>query len=58
MVEYVDHLHEEFVDPVRVERRAPTACRARPGYSTEMLPEALERHAYPDGAAWHEAAVA
>ena len=57
MAEYVDHLHEAFVDPVVIEAaayRLPTA----PGYSTEMLPEVLDRHAYPDGPVWREAARA
>jgi L-fuconate dehydratase len=40
VVEYVDHLHEHFVDPVVVERgryRVPAA----PGYSITMKPESL-----------------
>jgi L-fuconate dehydratase len=57
MAEYVDHLHEAFADPVEMSGAAYRVPR-RPGYSTEMLPEALERHTYPDGAAWQEAAVA
>ena len=57
MAEYVDHLHEAFVDPVEMSGAAYRVPR-RAGYSTEMLPEVLERHTYPDGAAWHEAAVA
>ncbi|GIF44094.1 enolase C-terminal domain-like protein [Actinoplanes xinjiangensis] len=51
VIEYVDHLHEHFTDPVVVERgayRAPTA----PGFSTRMRPESLVRYAYPEGAAW------
>ncbi len=39
-IEYVGHLHEHFVDPVRVERgryRVPTL----PGYSIEMKKESL-----------------
>jgi L-fuconate dehydratase len=50
VVEYVDHLHEHFVDPCVVENgryRAPTA----PGYSSQMRTESLERHAFPGGAA-------
>ncbi|WP_129336300.1 enolase C-terminal domain-like protein [Cellulomonas endophytica] len=50
-VEYVDHLHEHFVDPVRVERgryRPPTA----PGMGARMWPASVEEHAFPDGAAW------
>lgn len=51
VVEYVDHLHEHFLDPVVVEQgryRAPL----RPGYSVEMYPESLEEYAYPGGSAW------
>jgi len=51
--EYVDHLHEHFVDPVRVENGrylAPTA----PGYSIEIRPESLSEFAFPDGAGWWE----
>jgi L-fuconate dehydratase len=51
VVEWVDHLHEHFVEPAVVEHgryRVPTA----PGYSVEMLPASLEEYAYPDGPAW------
>jgi len=51
MIEYVDHLHEHFLDPVVIERgayRLPT----RPGYSAEMLPASLTRYRYPDGEEW------
>jgi L-fuconate dehydratase len=57
VVEYVDHLHEHFVDPCVVEGgryRAPTA----PGYSSEMHVESIERFAFPHGAAWARASVA
>ncbi|HSS94464.1 MAG TPA: enolase C-terminal domain-like protein [Candidatus Dormibacteraeota bacterium] len=49
--EYVDHLHEHFVDPVRVEhgRYMPPA---RPGYSAQMRPESINVFGFPDGAAW------
>ncbi len=49
--EFVDHLHEHFVDPVRVVNGrylAPTA----PGYSIEIKPESLSEFAFPDGAGW------
>jgi L-fuconate dehydratase len=52
--EYVDHLHEHFVDPVKVARgryHAPIA----PGYSIEMRKESLATYAYPHGEAWAEA---
>jgi L-fuconate dehydratase len=50
-IEYVDHLHEHFLDPVIVEQgkyRAPSM----PGYSIEMKPESLKRYQFPDGEAW------
>lgn len=50
-VEYVDHLHEHFVDPVVVRDgryRAPTA----PGYSITMKTESIRAYAFPNGAAW------
>ena len=50
-IEYVDHLHEHFVDPCVVERghyRVPTA----PGASITMKPASLKAHLYPTGAAW------
>jgi L-fuconate dehydratase len=49
--EFVDHLHEHFVDPVRVvggRYLAPTA----PGYSIEIRPESLSEYAFPDGPGW------
>jgi L-fuconate dehydratase len=49
--EFVDHLHEHFVDPVRVVRgryQVPTA----PGYSIEIRPESLAEYAFPEGAGW------
>jgi L-fuconate dehydratase len=51
VVEYVDHLHEHFVDPVRI-RAGRYLVPDAPGYSITMKPESLERFAYPDGAAW------
>ena len=51
VIEYVDHLHEHFTDPVVIERGAYRAP-AVPGFSTRMRPESLVRYAYPEGAAW------
>ena len=51
VVEYVDHLHEHFVDPAVVRDGryvAPTA----PGYSITMRPASLETLRVPGGAAW------
>src|SRR3712207_1051870 len=52
-VEYVDHLHEHFTDPVRIEGgryRAPSA----PGMSARMHPASVDLHTYPDGAVWRD----
>jgi len=51
VVEYVDHLHEHFVDPCVIKDGAympPTLA----GYSITMKPESLRDFAYPGGAAW------
>ena len=55
IVEYVDHLHEHFVDPVVVRggRYIPPLA---PGYSITMKPESRARFAYPDGPAWRRIA--
>ena len=51
VIEYVDHLHEHFVDPAVVaggRYRAPEV----PGYSTEIRAESIAQFRYPDGPAW------
>lgn len=51
--EYVDHLHEHFVDPCVV-RRARYLAPEAPGTSIAILPESLERFEFPGGAAWRD----
>jgi L-fuconate dehydratase len=51
MIEYVDHLHEHFVDPVVI-RDARYVVPTRPGYSAEMHPASLARFRFPDGDEW------
>jgi L-fuconate dehydratase len=53
VIEYVDHLHEHFVDPVRI-RNGRYLLPEAPGYSIEIYPESLDRYRYPDGAVWLE----
>jgi L-fuconate dehydratase len=53
VIEYVDHLHEHFVDPVRV-RNGRYLLPQAPGYSIEIYPESLDQYRYPDGAEWRE----
>ncbi len=45
VIEYVDHLHEHFVDPVtmRGDRYLPPT---KPGYSTEMKRESVDSHEF------------
>lgn len=43
VIEYVDHLHEHFVDPCVI-RGAAYMPPQRPGYSIEMKPESLARY--------------
>ncbi|MFI1912924.1 enolase C-terminal domain-like protein [Nocardia sp. NPDC020380] len=50
-IEFVDHLHEHFRDPVVVDRGRYRAPRA-PGFSAEMLPRTLAAYTYPTGAIW------
>ena len=51
ILEYVDHLHEHFVDPVRIEngRYMPPE---QPGYSITMKPESLDAYEFPNGPIW------
>jgi L-fuconate dehydratase len=53
VVEYVDHLHEHFVDPVQMAEGRYLAPQ-QPGYSSEIRRSSLEEHRFPDGAAWQE----
>jgi L-fuconate dehydratase len=50
--EYVDHLHEHFVEPVRVKGARYQAPLA-PGYSIEMKDASLAAHEYPGGRVWN-----
>jgi L-fuconate dehydratase len=54
-LEYVDHLHEHFTDPVRVvggRYLAPT----KPGFSAALRPESLHAYEFPRGAVWRDLA--
>lgn len=51
VIEYVDHLHEHFVDPCIVRDgayRTPSA----PGFSVQMKPDSVSAFEYPHGAEW------
>jgi L-fuconate dehydratase len=56
VIEYIDHLHEHFTDPVRVRDGrylAPTA----PGISAELHQASADAHRYPDGPVWNQRAT-
>jgi L-fuconate dehydratase len=51
VIEYVDHLHGHFLDPVVIREghySAPTA----PGFSATMRPESIAEFTYPGGTFW------
>lgn len=51
MIEYVDHLHEHFIDPVVIQAgryRLPSIA----GYSAQIKADSLARYRYPDGFEW------
>ncbi len=55
VIEFVDHLHEHFLEPVRIVRGAYQLPQ-QPGYSIEMKPESLAAYTFPDGSVWKEIA--
>jgi len=53
VIEFVDHLHEHFVDPVRI-CKGHYLLPQQPGYSIQIREESLTRFAFPHGAAWSD----
>ncbi|MDQ2698536.1 MAG: fuconate dehydratase, partial [Actinomycetota bacterium] len=51
VTEYVDHLHEHFVDPCIV-RDGRYVLPSAPGYSAEIHAATLSEYRYPDGSFW------
>ncbi|MEM7735779.1 MAG: L-fuconate dehydratase [Deinococcota bacterium] len=51
ILEYVDHLHEHFTDPV-VMKNGHYQLPKAPGYSITMKAESLQDYAFPNGPAW------
>ena len=54
VLEYVEHLHEHFVDPVVIENGHYMAPQA-PGWSITMRPESIAEFEFPSGAVWSPA---
>ena len=53
IIEFVDHLHEHFHDPVVI-KNGHYMPPVMPGYSIEMKSESLMAYSFPDGAVWQE----
>ena len=53
VIEFVDHLHEHFEEPVDV-RRGRYLAPTRPGYSITIKPASREAYQFPGGAVWRE----
>jgi L-fuconate dehydratase len=53
VLEYVDHLHEHFTDPVRIAAGRYLAP-AQPGFSTTLRPQSLRDYEFPNGAVWQQ----
>ena len=53
ILEYVDHLHEHFVDPVTM-KNGHYMPPQRPGYSGEIKPESLDMYEFPGGEVWSD----
>lgn len=49
--EYVDHLHEHFVDPCVIKNGA-YMLPSRSGYSAEMYEDSITKYSYPSGDYW------
>ncbi|WP_228010276.1 enolase C-terminal domain-like protein [Nonomuraea phyllanthi] len=57
VIEYIDHLHEHFTDPVVI-RDGRYVAPARPGGGAEMRPASRAEYAYPNGPQWAANTVA
>ena len=55
VIEFVDHLHEHFLDPVQIVR-GHYQLPVQPGYSIEMKPESLAAYNFAGGSVWRELA--
>lgn len=51
IIEFVDHLHEHFKDPVKIEKGNYVTPKLA-GYSAEMYQESLNEYEFPKGTYW------
>jgi L-fuconate dehydratase len=52
-IEYVDHLHEHFVDPVQL-KGGHYLAPSSPGFGAELKAATRAEYAYPDGPVWSQ----
>jgi L-fuconate dehydratase len=52
-IEFVDHLHEHFIDPVTI-RDGRYLAPTRPGFSAEMHARSIAEHTFPGGIVWRD----
>ena len=53
LCEYVDHLHEHFVDPC-IAKNARYVTPLRPGYSIDIKPQSIAEYEFPSGRIWQK----
>ena len=51
MTEYVDHLHEHFIDPAKCSNGRYVVPKV-PGYLVGMKPESIKKYQFPNGDYW------
>jgi len=56
VIEWIDHLHEQFVTPAVV-RNGRYLTPTAPGASTELRPESIAEFSFPSGPAWANTAL-
>jgi len=57
VTEYVDHLHEHFVDPCIV-RNGAYVLPTQPGYSAQIFDKSVAKYIFPTGAYWSSSGTA
>src|SRR5450432_2362016 len=57
VTEYVDHLHEHFVDPCII-KNAAYVLPTTPGYSSRMRESSVNTYSYPHGTYWAQQVAA
>jgi L-fuconate dehydratase len=50
-IEFVDHLHEHFIEPIQV-RNGRYLAPSAPGFSAQMQRSSMQRYVFPEGEEW------